>query len=335
MGIWTDTVERKASIIHSQMAEARRLASANGGSNDEIFQPYLKLLHSLYSEEFPFAQLTDSSDLVARFTGPAVDVKDPAVSVVISVFSDLRGQIRSIAKSIAGLSSEAQVRWPSHLDPHLSGIARGSFIVGVSVVPPAQIEKKGQLEFECVSEQLFASVISAVRGLSSIAKHIGEHEIGGGIVDEFPDPAVRDTVLVAARRLSPSGRRGIETVSFFSPEMRNEEPHELTSKSRLVISSSLNAPVQRMAKDGIFEGVVREIDLDARRFEIRNVPSVGSLRCAYSELYDLEIRKALDARIRISGRYEVAPSGRPRMVAVEGLELLALPPSQLPLSGET
>lgn len=335
MGIWTDTIERKASIIHSQMAEAFRLASANGASNDEICQPYLKLLHSLYSEEFPFAQLTDSSDLVARFTGPAVDVKDPAVSVVISVFSDLRGQIRSIAKSIAGMSSETQVRWPSHLDPHLSGIAHGSFIVGVSVVPPTQLEKKGQLEFEGISEQLFASVISAVRGLSSIAKHIGENEISDGIVEEFPDPAVRDTILVAARRLSPSGRRGIEAVSFFSPETRNEGSHELTTKSRLVIASSLNAPVQRMAKYGKFEGVVREIDLDARRFEIRNVSSVGSLRCAYSELHDLEIRKALDARIRIYGHYEVGPSGRPRMVAVERLEFLALPPSQLSFGDET
>ncbi|MFZ5697803.1 MAG: hypothetical protein ACOY9J_03625 [Pseudomonadota bacterium] len=334
MGIWTEMVERKASIIHAQMSAAREIALANGGSPEQISEPYLKLLRALYADEFPFAQLTDSSDLVARFSGPAVDVRDPAVSIVISVFSDIRGQIRSIAKSVAGLSSESQIRWPAHLDPHLAGIARGSLIVGVSVVPPEFNKPGSQLEFAGVSEHIFASVLSAIRGLSSVARHIGENEISQSLNEEFPDPAVRDTVLVAARRLSPTGRRGIDSVSFFSPKTKEENPVELTQRSRQVIAGALNAPVHRHT-EGSFEGVLREVDLDAKRFEIRGVSGVGSIRCAYAERHEADVRKSLDARVKISGRFEALPSGRPRMVAVESVERIGASPSQLQISDET
>ncbi len=109
MGIWTESVERKAAIIHSQLATACHLAVANGASEDAVTAPYLKLLRTLYSEEFPFAQLTDSSDLVASFKGPAVDVHDPTVSIVISLFSDIREQIRGIAKSVVGLATDKRM----------------------------------------------------------------------------------------------------------------------------------------------------------------------------------------------------------------------------------
>ena len=123
MGAWTNAVERKAAIIHSQLSIARALATANRASADEISEPYLALLRTLYAEEFPFAQLSDSSDLVARFRGPAVDIHDPTVSIVISLFSDLREQIRSIAKSIVGLASDRRMLWPAQLDPHQIGRA--------------------------------------------------------------------------------------------------------------------------------------------------------------------------------------------------------------------
>lgn len=334
MGMWTEAVERKAAIIHSQLAAARELALRHNGSLEGISQPYLELLRTLYADEFPFAQLTDTSDLVARFSGPAVDVQDPTVSIVISVFSDIREQIRTIARSVVGLATDRQVRWPSNLDPHLSGIAHGSLIVGVSVAPPVLPSARAQLELDGVSDEVFASVRSAVRSLSVVARHVGKNSIDATFRNEFPDPAVRDTVLVAAKRLAPTGRRGIDSVSFFSAEGDGTSPATLTSKSRAVIASALAAPVQRPGS-GDFVGVLREIDLDARRFEIRGVDGIGSIRCAYTERHDEIVRKALDARVRVSGGYETLINGRPRLVAVEALNLLERPPTQLPLADET
>lgn len=333
MGIWTDSVELKASIIHSQLAAARSLAAGHNGSIEEVSQPYLTLLRSLYADEFPFAQLVDTADLVARFSGPAVDVNDPTVSIVISVFSDIREQIRSIARSVVGLATDRQVRWPSNLDPHLSGIARGSLVVGVSVAPPSLPAARAQLELDGVSDQVFASIRTAVRSLATVARHVGESGMDATFREAFPDPAVRDTVLVAAKRLAPTGRRGIDSVSFFSDESTETASGSLTPKSRAVIVGALLVPVFQPGV-GAFIGVLREIDLDARRFEIRGVDGVGSIRCAYSERHDEVVRTALDARVKVAGGYEALTSGRPRLLAVESIQLLERPPVQLPLSDE-
>ena len=75
MGVWIDAVESKARVIHEQLSVARRLAESTGDNPDLISAPYLELLRKLYEDEFAFAHLADTSDLVARFTGPAVSGK--------------------------------------------------------------------------------------------------------------------------------------------------------------------------------------------------------------------------------------------------------------------
>lgn len=334
MGAWTDAVERKAAIIHSQLALARNLALTNRANADEVSEPYLNLLRTLYAEEFPFAHLTDSSDLVARFRGPAVDIHDPTVSIVISLFSDLREQIRSIAKSIAGLESDKRMLWPAQLDPQLSGVAHGSLLVGVRVSRPAGNAAKGyQYEIEGASEQIFESVRAAVRSLSLVAHYVGDSGVSDRIREAFPDPAVRDTVLVAARRLAPTGRRGIDSVSFSSPESEKDRVDILTPKSRAALGQALASPV-KVTTTGTFEGLVREVDLDARRFEIRGVSGIGAIRCVYGSAYDQIVRTALDAKLRVSGRYDTIEGQRPRFMAVEMLEVLGRPGIQLNLTSD-
>ena len=331
MGIWTASVEAKASIIHSQLASARSLTSANNGDIDAISRPYLDLLNSLYHNEFAFAQLADSSDLVARFNGPSVDIYDPTVSIVISIFSDIREQIRAIAKSIVGLSTDQRTTWPAQLDPHLSGIAHGSLIVGITVPAPGTMTTKGnQLELEGVSTQVFNSVRGAVRSLSVVARHIHENQVNESIREEFPDPAVRDTVMVAARRLAPTGRKGIDSVSFYSPETEEREPAYLTPSSRIALSQALAKPV-KVKGYGDFEGVVREIDLDAKRFEIRGVKGIGAIRCVYEgDLHNI-VRSILDSRVMVRGNYETLASQQPRLVAVDTMDILKSAEEQLNL----
>lgn len=62
MGVWVDSVEARARIIHGQAAAVRALASRNGADPDEFARPYLDLLSRLYREELPVAQLVESSD---------------------------------------------------------------------------------------------------------------------------------------------------------------------------------------------------------------------------------------------------------------------------------
>jgi len=325
MGSWTDSVEAKAHIIHEQMSAARDLAKKNGADVSDASKYYLELLRKLYEEEFPFAQIADSSDLVARYVGPALLLHDPSISLVTGVFSSLRKEIRSIAKSIAGLS-DARLKWPSELDPNISGIAQGSLVVGISVPPPSADEYTGQGQLEGVSDQLFLTVKSAVKSISSIAKYIEKDGINEDISQEFPDPAIRDTVMVAASRLSPTGKKGIDSVSFIGSE--DSQPVALTPQSRKTLNQSLRQPI-KVEGAGDFEGVVREIDLDACRFEIRNVKAHGSIRCVYSSQMNEIVKNILDSRIEVKGSYETYENQRPRLITVDEIKIISGPDEQL------
>lgn len=327
MGKWTQAVEAKARIIHEQLAAARDLAVKNGLPTSEAESLYFDLLGSLYRDEHAFAQLADSSDLVAHFTGPAVASADPTFSVVASVFTDLRNQIRGIAKAIAGLNVDEKVTWPSELDPHLSGVTHGSLIVGINVRPPENLDSP-QPGLPVVSDQLFESVRTAVRSLAVVGQHVERDGVSDSIIQDFPDPAVRDTVLVAASRLAPSGRRGIEQVTFIDAELDGQQrAAPLTAESRKVLKQALTKPV-RVSGAGEFEGVVREIDLDAMRFEIRGVRGAGAIRCVYGPNQQRLVRTILDATVRVSGKFEAFQNQQPRLVAVQAIELLKKPPLQ-------
>jgi hypothetical protein len=326
MTTWIEAVEAKARIIHDQIAAVRALAVQAGERADELSRPYFELLQELYKDEFAFARLADNSDLVAAFAGPAVSEAEPTVSVVTSLFVELRDQIRSIAKSIAGLSTDKPLRWPSELDPHLSGISRGSLIVGICIPRPSE-RQRDQASLLDDSDQLFQSVRSAVRSLPIVAHYVEENRVSEAIKKAFPDPAVRDTVMVAASRLAPTGRRGIDGVTFYTQDSDTGKAAVLTPHSRKVLKQALDRPV-RVAKQGTFDGVVREIDLDARRFEIRGLKE-GAIRCVYDASKDKLAGKILDSLVRISGNYEtLANEQHPRLIAVTSIEILKAPPTQ-------
>ena len=322
MTAWVEAVEAKARIIHEQLAAARAIAERNGGSVDEVAKPYLDLLRSLYRDEFAFAHLVDASDLVTRFIGPAVSGVDPTVTVVTSLFNTLRNQIRGVAKSIVGLSSEEYVKWPSDLDPHLSGLTHGSLVVGISIRPREGSSESGQQQIPDVSNEILESVRGAVRSLATIARHVHEDGIDtNAIQNDFPDPAVRDTVMVAASKLAPTGRRGIERVAFYGPEEMGIEPPPLTVRSRKTLRQSLARPI-RITGEGKFEGIVRAIDLDVRRFEIREVRNIGTIRCMYDPSQQELAKDVLDRRIQVSGSYETMENQKPRLIAVDSIDLV-------------
>jgi hypothetical protein len=328
MGKWTAAVEAKARIIHEQLAAARALAGKNGMSAAETDSAYLELLADLYRDEYAFAELADGSDLVAHFTGPAVKGAEPTFTIVTSVFATLRDQVRGIAKAIVGLSADDAVRWPTELDPHLAGVTHGSLIVGINVRPP-EIAAGAQQSLPAVSDRLFESVRSAVRSLAVVGQHVAPGGVSDSIIEDFPDPAVRDTVLVAASRLAPSGRRGIDQVTFIDSDLPlNRASTPLTPDSRRALKHAITKPL-RVSGSGEFEGVVREIDLDAMRFEIRRVRGAGAIRCVYTPDQQNLVRTILDASVRVGGNFEASENKQPRLVAVKTIELLARPPQQV------
>ena len=334
MGAWTETVEAKARIIHGQIAAARALALKNSADPAAVERPYLDLLNQLYREEFHFAQLVDDSDLVARFEGPALSEGSPTVSVVTTLCSQLRKQIQGIAKSITGLATDNRLSWPSNLDPQLSGITAGSFVVGIRIPSAGSGSNSDQASFPETSAPLLDAVRQATKSIASIARYIGEDGVDDAIEKSFPDPAIRDTVMVAACKLAPSGRKGIHRLSFYEPDSVGMEATPLTPRSRRVLRREVERPV-RVSRSGSFEGVMREIDLDARRFEIRHVEGFGAIRCVYAPELDGLARKMLDAKVWVEGQYETWAGQKPRLMQVTTMKMLAKPVKQEALPDST
>ena len=328
MGIWTDAVNRRALLIHEQIAAALQIIEHSDVDKKLITRPYIDLLNSLYSDDFPFAQLADTADLIAHFDGPAVSLQEPSVSLVANAFTDIRNQIRGIAKSVAGLSNTRKSRWSSELDPFLSGIAHGSLSIGVRVPSPDDSKEHDSLLSQDAIELLYQSVRSAVISLSSISQFIKEDKISDGISDFLPDPAVRDTVMVAASKLAPSGRKGITSLSLIGPNKEERNGGALTPDSRKILQLSLRKPV-KISGSGTFDGVVRQVDLDSRRFEIRRVHGAGAIRCMYEPRHGSIVKQILDARVAVEGEYEVAENSQPRLIQVSDIKILNTPAEQL------
>ena len=335
MSGWVKALEAKARIIHGQLAEARKLAVEAGLDPDEVSQPYLDLINDLYRDECQFAQLVDDADLIVRYSGPAISL-GPTMSMFTSVCRDLRSQIQGVAKAIFGLSvdephasaSRPRLRWPSELDPLLSGLAHGSLVVGVRIQSPEEDARVRQPALAGVSDSIVESVRMAVKNIATVSRHVGDSGIDEDAIQaELPDPAIRDTVLVAAAKLAPTGRKQYNGVTFYSKDDAEVPARELTPSSRRALNRVIARPV-RARRAGSFEGVIREVDLDARRFEIRGVAGAGAIRCMYqSEEHEL-VRHSLDARVRVTGQYETLADQQPRLVAVSSLEVLEQPAQQ-------
>jgi hypothetical protein len=339
MRIWREQVEAKAKLVHLQLAAARQLAQEFGGDIDAASEPYLALLSTLYEEEFPLANLLDNSDLVVRFEGPAVGHEPPAGLVSVAL-KQIREEVRNVAKAVIGLVKD-DVRWPAGLDPHLAGIAQGSLIIGVRVPTEHDLLYHDQLSIEGVNDTVLDSVRSAVRSLQTVSRHISDNGVDDGIAEDIPDPAVRDAVLMAAQNLAPTGRKGIDRVSFLGGRLASPtgevgatgiEGSSLTPRSRLALRQVIREPVMLERRKGRFTGVVREIDLDVNRFEIRHVPGViGGIRCIYPESLYKRVRTYLDATVEVRGEYEAGPDKQPRLVRVEHVKIVSRPSKQLPL----
>ena len=80
--------------------------------------------------------------------------------------------------------------------------------------------------------------------------------------------------------------------------------------------------------------MVREVDLDARRFEIRGRGASSGMRCIYEPLYDGQIIAMLNAAVRVKGSYEAAADEQPRLVRVEQITVTRPPDQQLELGVE-
>ncbi|QQP91548.1 hypothetical protein IGS68_10210 [Skermanella sp. TT6] len=326
MTTWVEQVEQRARVIHEEIAIWRMRAQELGFDFEPVYGRYARLLDQIYVNEMPLAKAKDNSELLLHVEGAAVETM-PRISLVSSLFNNVKDQVRNLTKSIAGMLPEHRVT-VADIDLELSGLARGSLYIGFNV--PLPRERKRHANLLQQEDTLFKATQNALRVINDVSHTIeimDPVDATRQVADVIDDPKIRDAALVAVRRIAPSGRTGVSAIGVTSA-IEERRPAELTPALRQQIGKMLVQPV--VSNEFIeLQGTIREIDLDAKRFELRGIANheLQDIRCIYTRVEGVEPRRLLDARVSVRGFVERRKDESPRLVEVKSISFLSpLPP---------
>lgn len=319
MATWVDNVHSRAAVLHDQIAVAMQAQRDQGVDMSAFIAQYRSLLSELYVDSMPLAGLMDKSDLIFHAEGPGAQHHAAFSNAVAWLCEEVERRVKQLAMASLGLMGKAADAAEHDLRVLLNGMAPGSLWAGFSIDSAHRMASSEPLPLIDAAPALEA-VRAAVRSLPIVSQFIGNERISEGINEAITDPQVRDATLMAAFHLAPTGRRGIHTLEIAAPRS-NEPQGSFTNRERIVLrETAVRQPMLRATKTGTFVGQLREVDLDARRFQLRGVPSIGTLRCVLDDMNVEVARKHIGQGAKVTGSYEADAEGRPRLMRVDRLE---------------
>jgi hypothetical protein len=322
MAHWVSTLDEQALVLHDQIAAARAAELSQNIDLSSVIRLYREKLAELYSDQFPLASLMDSSDLIVRAKGPSAKEHASVSSAVAWLCGEMDRRLRQLGMAALGLTGESAMAAGHDLRVLLNGLAPGSLYLGFSLSSEHADEESEQFDIDDGTDSLALSTVrEAVRELPLVPRFVGSENVDREIMDAIEDPVVRDAMLMAAYHLAPTGKRGIHTLEISSPGTM-ERSSFLTNRERVVLrETAVRTPMMKRSREGTFVGVCREVDLDARRFQLRHVQGgIPSLRCVISQLTAETARKFIGKGVKVRGHYEAGPDNRPRLLQVESIE---------------
>jgi hypothetical protein len=328
MNSWKEQIENQTRLLIREIVVLEERLDPDGSSSsiDALYETLVRI----YSQDLPLADLRDRSDLLFRFKGEAFEDR-PRLQLITSIFENVTSRVTDLTKVILGEWAEGRVS-PSSLDLSLSGMARGSLVFGLN----AEFEGRGGSPLLKDSDTLFVSTRGALNAIDLVAHIVEDNEDTvelAEVSERIVDPRVRDAALLAVQRLAPSGRRGIDALSISGQE---NKPANLTAEHRRAIRESLVRPVIH-GEELQLSGFVREIDLDANRFDLRGIDDeqIRDVRCAYRHLPNIRARDLLGSYVRVHGLVERTADGIPRLLSVLDVDIRQQAPDDLYLLEES
>lgn len=263
-------------------------------------KPYERMLEELYVRDLPLANIADNSDLLIHVKGPGASAPSPKVSILTKMLAGTRDQITKLAKQLAHIESS---RVPPGLDMNFVGLARGSLVIGFAVADgtDARLTRR------------------AVGLLGEASVLISQNQSLEAVAQVFDEPAERDIAVAAIRHLSPSNRSQIDEIELLGKSVK--EPVRLTTDTRRHATGLMTQPAKVATKvRREFVGTIRELDLDEKRFMLRNIDGYNNeIRCAH-ELDEAEAENFLNRRMRVNGIAELSKSGQVSLLWVDEFE---------------
>lgn len=320
---WKGVLDYKAHILYSQIAQMQTEMSALGNNTEQIemfCQPYYSLLESLYTEDYPLAKAIETSDLVVRLKGTGIDKNNPRVSVISSYFSKVRTQVTNLAKAIADIDTgNKRVK---EFDLALTAFAKGSLVLGFSLPTLEDLEESNQPSLLGEEEPLYKAARQAMKALGVVSHYVAQNATLEALSEAIPDAKIRDVALSAMNELAPSGKQGVSSVAISGKEAGELEQGVLTKETREIIQKVLKHPVSSK-ETATFNGVVREIDLDAQRLELRHIENneLNEVRCIYGNYSDRDAAEWLNKVVTITGIVERDANNKARLMEIELIKI--------------
>jgi len=327
-GQWLAQVERQAKRIRSQIRSMTLYVQQAGGSDAEIERvcsPYFRSLEQLYREGYPIACAIETSDLLVRLDGFALEESSPRVSLISSVFTNVRRRIGGVAYAISGLVEAAQKS--REVDLELTAFASGSLYLGFALARPETEEDGAGLLGD--DDPLYQATKKAIHTIGVLSQKLTSGADESEILREIPDPLLRDTALDAVQGLAPGPRSRYRSMMITGKDFPSKEFSTLTPDLRRNVRELLKKPLDS-EEFGQFTGVVREIDLDIQRFELRRLEgtTLQELRCIYTDEILPNPQEYVDKQVMVSGRVQRDSHGRIRLVQVTNIATGGIPAQQ-------
>lgn len=323
MTTWRQVLDSKVNLALGQISHIQNeLANENVDPKivESLCEPYLEVLKEIYQDEYPLASALEESDLVVRLKGEGVDNHNPRLAVISSYFSKVRKQVTNMAKAIADIDAGAR-RLPKEFDLTLTAYARGSVVLGFSLPTINDLEADGQPGLYGVDDPFYKAARQAMKTLGLVSQVVSRGGSLENVAEAVPDAKIRDVALNAVKELAPSGRQGVSSVSIAGKDIGEFEEGRLTKQTKDLVRKELEHPVRSDEAITIY-GHVREMDLDAKRFELRHVENMedNSLRCKYAGLSDSEAKSWFNKFVKVSGIVERDANRKARLMEVNEIE---------------
>lgn len=315
-------VQRRAALIFAQIDAAKRLYQSMDEDTSSLMSDdsmYMSMLIDLYNNEYQLARLVDTSDLIVHAEGPAAVDNAPNAGVVKWLIQNVNDNMRKLFQGALHLTAPQM----KEFNLKLTGIAPGSIYAGFA------IEGGSRSDLFLPNQSVTSEAKAVLQSFLTIPQFVANSQLNPEISEAILDPVVRDSAIVAAYNLSPTGRMGINSLELTSPDRPSSPAAEFSAASRSVLKTAATRPQLSKKRQhyGSFTGDLRGIDLDQTRLDLRNVESteISTLRCFLASLDPQQAKQWIGKRVKVTGNYEALDDGMPRLMRIDTVEVVESP----------
>lgn len=314
---WQHQTHLKARYLFNQLEEMLKSAPNEEERNKFLATQdniYFRKLNELYTDDFQLSALIDNSDIIFHADGENIHHGQPSLSAVNHLTKLAITNFKKLAGSyLSKYLTEKEVSKTSHhVDFRFNGYAPGSVYMGFSVAP---LDSK--FDFYAADDYVIPEIRKLITSLSLIPQYLNESKVNKYALNEiFSDPAMRDTALQVCYAISPNGNNGIDELEITNSD---RDKGLYNQKTKRLFKDAISNPLADKTKFGKFYGEIRQIDVDKKRFELRNVKGIGNIRCIKPGNYPAN--KLIEEFVEVTGEYEEDKNGKPSLLRVTEIKI--------------